>query len=108
TAPAPASNSLGLVGRDLTSAQRKQLGLGDDEGVLLAEVSSDTAREAGLRVGDVIVAVGRDNVASAAALNRKLSAAKAGETLMLLMQRGGTTQFIAVGVPKRRGRAARL
>src|SRR5690606_25871648 len=28
TAPAPASNSLGLVGRDLTSAHRKQLGLG--------------------------------------------------------------------------------
>lgn len=101
TGAAPASNALGLTGRDLTSAQRKQLGLGDDEGVLLAGVSSDTAREAGLRVGDVIVAVGRENVASAAELNRKLSAAKAGDTLMLLVQRGGTSQFIAVGVPKR-------
>ncbi len=95
------SNALGLVGRDLTSEQRKQLGLSTDEGVLLAEVSSDAAREAGLKAGDVVVAVGRDSIGSAADLNRKLASAKSGETLMLLVQRGGATQFIAVGVPKR-------
>lgn len=94
------SNVLGLVARDLTPAQRKQLGLEDDEGVLLADVGADAARDAGLKAGDVVVAVGRDSVGSAAELNSKLSAAKPGATLMLLVQRGGATQFMAVTVPK--------
>lgn len=96
----PGSNELGLTARDLTPAQRKQLGLDDDEGVMLAGVDADAAREAGLRPGDVVVAIGRDSVGSPAELDRRLAAAKPGDTLMLLVQRGGTTQFIAVTVPK--------
>ncbi|QOY62134.1 DegQ family serine endoprotease [Lysobacter sp. H21R4] len=97
----PGSNALGLTGRDLAPAQRRQMGLGDDEGVLLAQVESDAAREAGLRPGDVVVAVGRDSVGSPAELDRRLSTAKPGDTVMLLVQRGGSSQFIAVTVPKR-------
>ena len=51
--------------------------------------------------GDVVLAVGRESVGSAADFNRKLSAANPGDTVMLLVQRGGGSQFIAVGVPKR-------
>jgi serine protease Do len=89
------SNPLGLVGRDLAPAQRQQLGLGDDEGVLLVDIG-DVAREAGVAAGDVVVAVGRDSVGSAAELDRKLAGVKPGDTVMLLIRRGGNTQFIAV------------
>ncbi len=94
------SNPLGLAARDLPAAMRNQLALGDDEGVLLTAVTTDAARDAGLKSGDVVLAVGRESVGSAAELNRKLSAAKPGDTVMLLVQRGGASQFIAVGVPK--------
>ena len=98
---AAGANALGLVGRDLPSAMRNQLGLADNEGVLLTAVTSDAGREAGLKSGDVVVAVGRDSVGSAAELDRRLSAAKPGDTVMLLVQRGGASQFIALTVPKR-------
>ena len=55
-----------------------------------------TARESGLRPGDVILAVGRADVASSAALNTQLRAAGAGKPVMLLVRRGGGTQYITV------------
>jgi serine protease Do len=44
----------------------------------------------------VILSVGRTPVASAAALDRALRATSAGQTVMLLVRRGGGTQFVAV------------
>ncbi|WP_331487825.1 Do family serine endopeptidase [Luteimonas endophytica] len=93
---AGSTNPLGLVGQDLTDAQRRQLGLDEDEGVRIARVEGLAAREAGLQPGDVVLRVGRTPVASAAALDRQLRAVTAGQTVMLLVNRGGTSQFIAV------------
>ncbi|NZA25969.1 Do family serine endopeptidase [Luteimonas sp. SJ-92] len=96
TPGAASSNPLGLVGQDLTAAQRRQLGLGADEGVRIARVEGLAAREAGIQPGDVVLRVGRTPVAGAAALDRQLRDVRAGQTVMLLVNRGGTTQFIAV------------
>jgi len=97
--PSPAAsgkgNALGLVGRELSAAERKQLGLQASEGVRLARVG-DAAAEAGLQAGDVILSVGRASVGSAAALDRALTGVKDGQTVMLLVRRGNATQFIAV------------
>ena len=94
---APAfANPLGLIGQDLDAEDRRQLGLQKGEGVGVARVQGLTAREAGLRPGDVILAVGRTNVASVSALDRELSQAKSGDTVMLLVRRGAGTQYIAV------------
>ena len=97
--PAPAAsgrgNALGLVGRDLSGAERQQLGLQSSEGVRLARVG-DAAAEAGLQPGDVILSVGRTSVGTASALDRALSGVKDGQTVMLLVRRGNATQFIAV------------
>jgi len=99
-APTQSANPLGLVGQNLTAAQRRQLGLGDDEGVSLARIEGRAAREAGLRPGDVIVRVGRTRVGNVDALNRALSSVQPGQTVMLLVRsRLGGTQFIAVTVP---------
>jgi serine protease Do len=88
-------NPLDLIGRDLTAAERQQLGLQSGEGVRLAKVG-DAAAEAGLQPGDIILSVGRSSVGSAAALDRALAGVKDGQTVMLLVRRGNATQFIAV------------
>ncbi|GGK02230.1 Do family serine endopeptidase [Luteimonas terricola] len=100
SARAPAaqqSNPLGVVGSELGAEQRRRLDLKPDEGVAVARVEGLAARSAGIQPGDVILQVGRVNVATPAALDRELGKVKAGETVMLLVRnRSGGTQFIAV------------
>ena len=94
---APASNSsLGLSVQDLTAAERQRLGLGNGEGVRIASVEGTSARDAGLRPGDVILQVGRSAVGSAGDLSRAVSAVPRGQAIMLLIRRGSSTQFVAV------------
>jgi len=99
-APRPAAaaqaNALGIVGEDLDAQQRRQLGLQPGEGVLVSRVEGMAAREAGLRPGDVVLAVGRNDVGSASALNAQLRGLKPGQAVMLLVRRGGGTQYITV------------
>lgn len=100
-APAGATNPLGLVGRDLDAAQRRQFGLAADEGVLVGNVGRGPAASAGIAQGDVILRVGRTPVGSAAAMERALRDVKPGDTVMLLVRgRGGATQYRAVTVPE--------
>jgi serine protease Do len=95
--PAPAhDNPLGIVGEDLDAASRRQMGLDAGEGVAIARIEGLAARRAGLQPGDVILAVGRTTVGTRAALDRELRALKAGDTAMLLVQRGGSSRYIAV------------
>ena len=95
-AAAAQANALGIVGEDLDPQQRSKLGLAAGEGVLIARVEGMAAREAGLRPGDVIVAVGRNDVGSASGLNAQLRALKPGQAAMLLVRRGGGTQYVTV------------
>ena len=88
-------NALGLVGQDLSPSDRQRLGLRAGEGVLIRN-PGDSGAEAGLRPGDVVLQVGRSSVNSAAALDRELGSVKSGDTVMLLVRRQGSTQFIAV------------
>ena len=100
-APARASaNPLGLVAQDLEAEDRRQLGLQSGEGVGIARVQGLAAREAGIRPGDIVLAVGRTSVGSAAALDRALAQAKPGDTVMLLLRREGQTTYVAV-TPRR-------
>ncbi|RNF84969.1 DegQ family serine endoprotease [Montanilutibacter psychrotolerans] len=98
TAPAAPGrgNALGLVAQDLTAVERQRLGLASGEGVRLARITGDAAGEAGLQPGDVILAVGRNSVGTAAALDRALASVQPDQTVMLLIRRGNGTQFVAV------------
>ncbi|HWS78594.1 MAG TPA: DegQ family serine endoprotease [Thermomonas sp.] len=95
-AAAAQANPLGIIGDDLDAQQRSRLGLQAGEGVLVARVEGMAAREAGLRPGDVVLAVGRSDVGSAAALNAQLRGLKPGQAVMLLVRRGGGTRYITV------------
>ena len=87
---------LGLEVADLAAAERKQLGLEAGEGVRITRVNSQTAREAGLVPGMVVLQVGRTAVGSVAALNRELAGYKKGDVVMLLVRNGGGSAFVAV------------
>ena len=79
----------------LTPAIRAERGLLSEQGALIVGLS-DTARQTGLREGDVIVQINRLRVTSAeetAAALRQLG----GRTVVMLIERGGrygTTQFV--------------
>lgn len=93
-------NALGIQTQPLDADSRKRLGVESGDGVLVSRVDSAAAREAGLTPGMVILQVGRNKVNSPAALDRELAAAKAGDTVMLLVRSRGVTRFIAVTVEK--------
>ena len=89
-------NPLGLVGQALDADDRKQLGLGPNQGVGIASVEGLAARRAGLQPGDVLLQVGRTKVGSPSELDRALAGVKPGQTVMLLVRRGNASQFVAV------------
>lgn len=87
---------LGLDVADLTAPQRQQLGLEAGEGVRIANVKGQAARDARLSPGMVILQVGRTPVGSVAALNKALGGYKKGDVVMLLVRAGNNSAFVAV------------
>lgn len=98
TAPGRAESALlGISVADLDAATRKQLGLKPGEGVRITRVDGQSASEAQLQPGIVILQVGRKAVGSVAEFNQALRGVKAGQVVMLLVRspRGGSA-FVAV------------
>ena len=103
TPAAPArksSNPLGIVSRPLDAATRAKLGLEAGRGVAIADIQGPGARRLGLAPGDVVVKVGQAFVGTPAQLDAALAGARPGDTVMLLVNRNGTAQFVAVEVPE--------
>jgi serine protease Do len=94
---------LGIHVQDITPELAKTLKLESTEGVLVAEVAAgEPGAEAGVRRGDVISQVGINSatntqpVRNQADYQRLVSSAKDGDTVLLLVKRGGTTIYIAI------------
>lgn len=88
--PAVATQAYGLVVADLTDAQRKELKV---KGGVRVEAVSDVAGRAGLREGDVIVAVANAEVASAKELEAVLAKQDKTKAVSVLFKRGEWTQY---------------
>ncbi|GAB2513723.1 DegQ family serine endoprotease [Lysobacter humi (ex Lee et al. 2017)] len=97
-APAAATGpaALGLAVQEVGAADRQRLGLRAGEGVRIARVDGNGARDAGLQPGDVVLQVGRTAVDSPAAFARAVAAVPRGQSVMLLVRRANGTQFVAV------------
>lgn len=93
-------NALGLIGEDIAADTRRELGLRPGEGVVIARVEGKSARSAGLRQGDIVLRVGTTPVGNVAAFDRELAKVRDDQTVMLLVRRGGATQFLAVSPDK--------
>ena len=83
----------GLVVSDLTEAQKKELKI--KSGVRI-DVATEGAARAGLREGDVILAVGNTEVASPRELEAALAKHDKKKSLNVLFRRGDWTQFAVI------------
>jgi serine protease Do len=88
------SNALGLAVENLTADRREQLQL-EQDGVVVSRVESAPARRAGLRPGDVILAVNNEAVSDVESFNERVEDLPEGRAVALRIWRGGATNFIA-------------
>ncbi|MDZ7585160.1 MAG: DegQ family serine endoprotease [Thiobacillus sp.] len=85
----------GLALSELTADQRRELGI--DHGLLVEEVTGDAAR-AGIRVGDVILAVNNGKVPSVEAFRKAIVAVPKGKSAALLVRRGEGSLYIPLKI----------
>ena len=91
-------NPLGLAVEDLTAEQRKELGLKDQNGVVISDVNG-AARRTGLQSGDLVLMVGRKSIKSTGDFADAVKEVKPGDSVMLLVKRNEATQFVTIAVP---------
>ncbi len=88
-------NRLGLTLRELTPQQRKKLG--GRNGLLVVGAES-AAAQAGIRRGDVILAVNNSEVQGLEQFNKLVTGIAGGKTVALLVLRGDSTLYVPVKV----------
>ena len=94
-----AKGALGLDVRPLTPETARQLGVRGGEGVVVAAVGDGSPAEAaGVQPGDVIREVNRQRVRSVGDFERATRGLKEGDRVMLLLQRGSSSLFVAFSV----------
>jgi serine protease Do len=91
-----AKSLLGLDVRPLTPETARQLGVRGADGVVVAGIEDGSpAESAGIQAGDVIREVNRQRVRSLSDFERVTRGLKGGERVMLLLQRGNSSLFVA-------------
>ena len=88
-----AGQSLGLVVSELSEAQRKELKL---KGGVKVDSATDAAQRAGIREGDIIVAIANTEVASMKDFDAVLSKADRNKPLNILFRRGDWVQYAVI------------
>jgi serine protease Do len=91
--PSGAGQAVGLAVADLTDAQKKELKL---KGGVRVTAATEAAARAGLREGDVIVAVANTEVTSLAEFEAALSKADRSKPINVLFRRGEMAQFALI------------
>jgi serine protease Do len=95
---APAEPALGVSARTLTPAVAQQLGLREQQGVLVVNVNDGSRAEAaGLKAGDVIAQVDHRPVSNVEDLQQALRRHATGAPVLLLVHREDAHVWIAVG-----------
>jgi serine protease Do len=87
----PATSQFGLALSELTDAQRKELKV---EGGVLVENAQGAAARAGIRRGDVILAVNNQDVKSVEQFKEFMGQVEKGRIVALLVRRGANSLYI--------------
>lgn len=95
SAAKPEANRLGLTVKDLTVPQKKKL---NSKGGLVVLEAQGNAAQAGIRRGDVILALNNSDIQSAESFNKQITAMASGKTVALLVQRGENTLYVPVKI----------
>lgn len=85
----------GMQVRDLTDAERKQVGLSSG-GVLVLGVGKGAAREAGIREGDILLAINNHTLTDSADLKKQLQKIDKNRSVPVLVKRGDSQIFLAM------------
>lgn len=88
-----AAKSLGLAVSDLTDAQKKELKL---KGGVKVDAANDAAARAGLREGDIILAVGNSDISNAREFESAIGKADKSKALSVLFRRGDWAQYALI------------
>jgi len=102
--PQPASEArpnLGLSVREITPELARNFGLSETSGVVIVEVQPNSpAQEAGLAPGDLILEIDQVEVKDLEQFNKMTEDYKAGDTILFLIKRRGSTLFLTLTVPE--------
>ncbi|MGD8783018.1 MAG: DegQ family serine endoprotease [Thioalkalispiraceae bacterium] len=88
-------NRIGAVIEDLTSEQRSSLNV-PTGGVLVTQVKSGPARDAGIRPGDVILKINNKDIKNTKQFSSLLDKLPANKSLPILIQRQSSPIFLAI------------
>ncbi|MGJ7569037.1 DegQ family serine endoprotease [Variovorax sp. RB2P76] len=88
-----AAKSLGLAVSDLTDAQKKELKI---KGGVKVDAANEAAARAGLREGDIILAVGNAEVSNARDFESVVGKADKSKALSVLFRRGDWAQYALI------------
>ncbi|MEJ5991026.1 DegQ family serine endoprotease [Ramlibacter sp. PS3R-8] len=90
----PAAQSLGLVVAELTAAQRKEAKLA--KGGVRVEAVTEAAQRAGIREGDVIVAIANTEIASVKEFDAVVAKADKAKPIPVLVRRGELASYLLI------------
>jgi serine protease DegQ len=90
---------LGIIMQDVTPGLSAALELKTDQGALVTEVEPESpAEQAGIKAGDVIVAVNGSNVQSSTDLRNAIGLSRLGQTVALVVLRDGVSRTVEAQV----------
>jgi serine protease Do len=91
--------NLGLTVREITPELARNFGLSETSGVVIVQVQANTpAQEAGLAPGDLILEIDQVEVKDLEQFNKMTEGYKAGDTILFLIKRRGSTLFLTLTV----------
>jgi serine protease Do len=91
------TNRLGFSANDLSDKQKEELEI--DGGVQVNHLVSGPALQAGVRKGDIILAIDNISVTDLNQFDNLVKGLPAGKSVALLVQRSGSPTFLALKVP---------
>jgi serine protease Do len=94
-----AQKTLGMAVQTITPQIAQQLGIKTGAGVVVTRIEPGSAADdAQIQTGDVILEVDRKPVRNAEDFRQKVGQVKGKESLLLLVQRGENSLFVAVQI----------
>jgi serine protease Do len=93
-----ATNRLGISALDLSDKKKEELGI--EAGIQVGHLVTGAASQAGVRKGDIILAIDGKTVTDLKQFEKIVEGLTAGKSVALLVQRDGSPTFLAIKVPK--------